>query len=182
MVGRLFLAVDPPDDARRRLVATIAEQLDGRPLPGRPSPPENWHLTLRFLGDTDEVGYERLLATLDQAELPAAFAAGFDGLGAFPRPERATVLWVGIDPGRDALAELANQVEDAVEAAGWAPEERPFRPHLTLARIWPHQDVRPVLAKVHPTVPPWPVDAVRLYRSHLGRGPARYEELEVFPL
>lgn len=180
MVGRLFLAVDPSEEARHRLAAALTAH--PRPLPGRPVPPENWHLTLRFLGDTDEVRYERLLAGLDQADLSKPFRVGFDGIGAFPRPERATVLWIGIGEGADTLTSLAAQVEAVVEASGWEAEDRPFRPHLTLARIRPHQDVRAVLDQIEAPSAGWLVDAVLVYRSHLGRGGARYELLEQIDL
>lgn len=180
MVGRLFVAVALTDDARHALAARLRDP--ARPLPGRPVHPHNWHLTLRFLGDADGPGYDRLLAALDEADMGERFRVRLGGLGAFPKPSRATVLWVAFTEGQDRLEDLATRVERAVEISGAPGEDRPFRAHLTLSRIRPHQDVRQVLAEVAPLGIGWIVDRVVLYRSHLGPGGPRYEEMAVFPL
>jgi 2'-5' RNA ligase len=137
---------------------------------------------MRFLGPTDEVAFDRLLASLAGAALGGPFSIAFGGLGAFPRPARATVLWQAIDAGADRLTELASRTEEAAQQAGFAPEDRPFHAHLTLSRIRPHQDVRLLIETAVPFAGSLPVDRLVVYRSHLGRGGARYEELESFPL
>lgn len=178
---RLFVAAPLGDDARRR----IAERLQATspyPLPGRPVRPENWHVTLRFLGSVDPVGRDRLLAGLDEAPLGGPFRVRWGALGAFPRPARATVLWLGVDRGAGPLEALAGVVEEVTVASGFAPEDRPFRSHLTLSRIRPHQDVTGLIERTGWLGIEMPVDRVVLYRSHLGRGGARYEEVEEFPL
>ena len=76
----------------------------------------------------------------------------------------------------------AAAVEEAVEAAGFAPEDRPFRSHMTLSRLRPDQDVTAVLEAVPPVGLAMAVDRVVLYRSHLGRGGPRYERVESFLL
>jgi 2'-5' RNA ligase len=181
-VGRLFLAVDLPDTVRDLLAGVLRRWNEGRPLPGRPAPPENWHLTLRFLGDADDVGRDRLLAALDEADRGTRFRVTLGGLGAFPNPRRATVLWIGVPEGAGGLERLAVVAEDAAVTAGWAPEERPFHPHLTVSRIRPDQDVRPLLVRPQPDPVRFEADAITVFRSHLGGGPARYEALERFPL
>ncbi|MDP8958625.1 MAG: RNA 2',3'-cyclic phosphodiesterase [Actinomycetota bacterium] len=181
-VGRLFLGIPLSDEVRHGLVAHLQQALGERPLPGKPVVPQNWHLTLRFLGQVEVVAYEKLLAELDQAALGEPFTVRFAGLGAFPRPARATVLWLGVGEGEQELRWLAGEVAVSLERAGFTPEERPFAAHLTLSRIRPHQDVRPLLEAV-PSFPlPLPVGRVVVFRSHLGGGPARYEELESFQL
>jgi 2'-5' RNA ligase len=182
VVGRLFLGVDPPDEIRLAFAALLTEALDGRPLPGRPVAPPNWHITLRFLGQTDETRYERVLGTLSESELGAPFTVRFSGLGAFPRPSRATVLWLGIDEGAGPLTVLADLCEEAARSAGFAAEERPFHPHLTLSRIRPHQDVSATIARVPEFGRTMQVDRITVFRSHLGRGGAQYERLEELPL
>jgi 2'-5' RNA ligase len=182
-VGRVFVGVPLTMEVRGALAIHLAGALGDRPLPGRPVPPENWHLTLRFLGRTEMVQYEKLLRALEETELGEGFRLGLSSLGAFPRPARATVLWLGIDRGREELAALAAQVAEAVERAGFPPEERPFAGHLTLSRIRPHQDVRTVIEKVPRVGLGMQVERVVVFRSHLGGGrPARYEELESFAL
>lgn len=132
--GRLFAAVVPTPEVEMAL----AESLAGLAVPGRVVPPFNWHVTLRFAGPLDEVTYERWLAALDQIEA-GALRIRLGGWGAFPRAPKATVLWIGVDaPGLD---DLAASVEEATQAAGLPSEERPFRPHLTVARLRPPVDV-----------------------------------------
>ncbi len=133
--GRLFAAVVPPPE----LVVALADQLSPISLPGRPVPPANWHITLRFVGRVDEVTYERWLGALDEISSEAC-RVSVQGLGAFPQPRRATVLWAGVESA--GLGDLAEAVEEAAQRAGIAAEERPFRPHLTLARVRPPADVR----------------------------------------
>lgn len=171
-VARLFLGVDPSLDDRMAL-ATLLEPLF--PLPGRVVPPENWHITLRFLGSTDDVTADRLVHALDESALGGPFDIRLAGLGAFPRPARAGVLWMGVEDESSRLAELNRIAEESARAVGFEPEERPFHAHLTLSRLRPPQDVWPWLEQ-EPVFPrPVRVDAVTLFESTLGRGGARYE-------
>jgi 2'-5' RNA ligase len=178
---RLFLALPLTEDARQGLARHLRGAL-AHPLPGRPVRPENWHLTLRFLGEVDEASTDRVVREVDGADRGSSFRVSWGSLGAFPRPRRANVLWVGLERGREEAERLAGAIEEAVEAAGFPPEDRPFRSHLTLSRLRPDQDVTAVLEAVPPVGIGMPVDRVVLYRSHLGPGGPRYEELEVFPL
>lgn len=180
-LSRLFVAVPLTDDARHALSELIREAAPGG-LPGRPVPPRNWHLTLRFLGDVDAVGRERMMAALDQADLGEPFSVAWGGLGAFPGPRRSTVLWVGADRGARLLERLAAATEEAAVSAGFPAEDRPFHPHLTLSRIRPPQDTTSLLDSVAPAGVSMRVGRIVVYRSHLGRGGARYEEIEEFPL
>ena len=178
---RLFLAIPLTEEVRQG----IAQHLRGalaHPLPGRPVRPENWHLTVRFLGDVEEAAADRVVREVDVVDRGPAFRVRWGSLGAFPRPRRATVLWVGLARGVQEAERLAAVVEEAVEAAGFPPEDRPFRSHLTLSRLRPDQDVTAVLEAVPPVGLAMAVDRVVLYRSHLGRGGPRYERVESFLL
>lgn len=179
---RLFLAVPIPDDVRYGLVQHLTEHLGDKPLPGKPVAPPLWHFTLRFIGWSDETGRDLLSAALDQTKLGSRFRVVLGGLGAFPRPARAGVVWVGVDRGGEEMGKLAALLETVVTEVGYEPEPRPFAAHLTLSRLRPEQDVRPVLAAVPPFPARFTVDAVVLYESHLRRGGPEYEELERFDL
>ena len=181
-LGRLFVAVPLTDDLRSGLSAHLMHATGDRPLPGKPVPPANWHVTLRFLGRTDEVAYQRVLGALAEADLGGPFPLSFGGLGAFPRAARATVLWLAVERGADRLEELAAVSEAAAQGAGFAAEDRPFHPHVTLSRVRPHQDLRPLIERMPAFPLVLPVDRLVVYRSHLGRGGAKYEELESVPL
>jgi len=178
---RLFLAIPLTDEARHAIVHHLKSHL-ARPLPGRPVRPELWHLTLRFLGEVEEVDGDRIMREVDAADRGPAFGVRWGSLGAFPRPRRANVLWLGVDQGEYEAERLAAVVEEGVEAAGFPPEDRPYRSHLTLSRLRPDQDVTAVLEAVPPLGLAMAVDRVVLYRSHLGPGGPRYEEVESFPL
>lgn len=175
---RLFVAVPLAEETRLRLREHIAAVT----LPGRPVSSGSWHLTLRFLGDTAPSQRDGLVDALRQARLGRQIAGSFGGWGAFPRPARASVIWLGVRDGGEQLRGLAAHVETAARSAGFPAEDREWTPHLTLSRLHPARDVRRLLAEMPSFVEPFPVDAVVLFRSHLGRGPARYQELARFPL
>lgn len=171
-LARLFAAVDLSADDRAALAVVLEPLL---PLPGRTVPPENWHITLRFLGDTDELTADRFLHTLDETMTDGPFDIRLAGLGAFPRPRRASVLWMGVDDEAGRLDRLNREAEAAAREVGFDPEERPFHAHLTLSRVRPPQDVWPWLEQE----PEFPrrvrVDAVTLFETRFGGGVAGYE-------
>ena len=179
--GRLFVGVPLPDEVRSGLEAHLRATF-GERLPGRAVVPRNWHLTLRFLGDTDTERHRRLTEALRAIDPGPAFELAFGGLGAFPRPARATVLWVGIGDGAREMRALAEKLEAAARAAGFAPEEKAFSPHLTVSRVNPPADLRRDVERTPPFGGRMTVDAFVLFRSHLGGGPPRYEEMERYPL
>jgi 2'-5' RNA ligase len=179
--GRLFVGVPLTEAARRAIEQHLRTSMpDG--VPGRAVPAANWHLTLRFLGATRGDQLAAIVRHLRAAELGPAFEAGFGGLGAFSRPRSARVLWIGLTGGVERMRALAGMAEDAARAAGFAPEEKSFKPHLTLTRIQPPRDVMRAIAGVPPLDLRMPVREVVVFRSHLGGGPARYEAVERFAL
>lgn len=172
VVGRVFLAAPLPPDVR----FALAERIEEMQIPGKVGPPENWHVTLRFLDVVDRVTYERFLSQLDRIGEQFSFPIALRGFGAFPRASKATVFWAGIGRGTSDISLLNEVAEEAAISAGLSPEERPFHPHLTLARIRPPADVRDLVDEELDLG--WRCDRLVIYRSHLGRGPARYEALD----
>lgn len=172
----VFAAVALSDEARIAL-ADQAGQLD---IPGKLVPPDNWHLTVRFLGSVDQVTYERFIGGLDQADLPAAFRVRLGRVGGFPSLRRATVMWVGVEMGNESLALINEIAEEAAQGAGLVPEERPFRPHLTLSRVRPPREIN---SSVELRVDvEWVADQLVVYESHVGRGGTSYEPLDSIEL
>jgi 2'-5' RNA ligase len=181
---RLFVAVDVPPRAKDRIVSAIApwrERLPG----GRWVPPENWHITVKFLGRT----WPRLVDWVHEGCRRAAaeirpFRLRLDGLGVFPGRNRARVLWVGLDDPDRSLHALAGAVEDRL-AGEFPTEKRPFSAHLTVARFQPPVVVGPQVGELESTrveADAFRVARLTLYRSHLSPRGARYEPLERFPL
>ena len=94
--------------------------------------PDNYHITLRFVGDVDGATAERFSEALEQITA-ASFTLFLDGVGSFGRG-RPRALWAGVGPSAPLMA-LANAHEQAALAAGLEPEGRNFHPHVTLVRI-----------------------------------------------
>jgi len=130
---RCFLAIDLPERLRARLGELQAE-LKRAGVRARFTRPEGIHLTLKFLGATEPDQVPRLaqrLETLAARYAPMELEAS--GLGAFPNLRRPRVLWVGVRAPAE-LARLQDELEGVMAEEGFGKEERPFHPHLTLAR------------------------------------------------
>ena len=175
-----FLGIDLDDDARHHLAAALTGAFADQPIPGIRTSPTNWHLTVRYLGAVPPERLEATIHHLSESDLGASFSLQLDGLGAFPRPEKATVLWVGTGGGTEELLLLAERVEEALEEMGWPREDRPFAPHLTLSRIRPPTDVWTWLEADPILDVRVPVGTLTLFRSE--RRPTAYPAVERFPL
>jgi 2'-5' RNA ligase len=175
-VERLFIAVPLTDQARDKIAAALP------PLPGRRVPPQNWHFTLRFLGDTERARRDQLAAILRRTRFSRTFSIRFDGLGAFPRAKRARIIWLGVTDGARELVSLAEAVESAVRRSDFPSEKRPFKPHLTLSRVEPPRAIADLLSSQPALDVIMPVTEITLVRSSLGAGPATYEVVETFLL
>jgi RNA 2',3'-cyclic 3'-phosphodiesterase len=178
---RLFFGVATPAAVRDELERRLA----GFPMATQPlrlAPPANWHITLRFLGATSIEKKKAMGDLVNPRALPPAFGARLTGWGAFPRASRGSVLWVGIEDQGDNLTVIANHLENAAREAGFPPEQRPFKPHLTLGRSREPTDLRGVLAALPPVDLPFAIREFTLFRSILGGAAPRYEIVEVYPL
>jgi RNA 2',3'-cyclic 3'-phosphodiesterase len=181
---RLFVAVDMPEEAESALDETVRPWKE-RLGAGRWVPRDNWHVTLKFLGRT----WPRLVpvveaACRDVSAIARPFEVTFSGLGVFPGPTRARVLWAGLDDPGGNMASLAAGLNDRL-AHEFPPEKRPFTAHLTVARFnppIPMRDHTAALAATEVEAPPFAVDRLILYRSHLSPRGARYEALGEFAL
>jgi 2'-5' RNA ligase len=172
---RLFAAVELPDAARAAIEAAT-ERLRTT-LPGlRWVPAGNLHLTLVFLGWVDPGEVDPIRDELEGAVAPAApFRAGLGGAGRFPDRGKARIVWFGFTSGAEDLDALAARVRGAVVHR--VRDDRPFRPHVTVARA-----KRPVRIPVGAldVAPPGlqvAVDEVTLFRSLLGSPHPRYEAI-----
>lgn len=179
MPVRAFVALPLPPGHRNALAAYL-EACAGQAPGLRWVLPENLHLTLRFLGATGPERLEALRAELAGVRLPG-FELALGGLGTFGG-SRPRVVWLGLASGEEQARRLADAVEAACLASGAEPEERPFRPHLTLARARDRKPEPLPTLRPPPALEPWRPDRFVLYESRLGGGPARYLELASFAL
>lgn len=175
---RLFLAVALDDEARHRLAASLDGFLAGRTLPGRIVPIANWHITLRFLGESSELDRELVLGRLSEQLDEEPFSLTLGRLGTFPRPHRASVVWVGVEDATGAMARLAAVCEDVAQSVGFSPEERPFRPHLTISRLRPPGDVESLVSEAQFSTVRLQADALTMYRSVSTPSGQHYEVVE----
>jgi 2'-5' RNA ligase len=175
---RLFVALDLPPDARAALAAFRDAAVD--PQAWRPLSDDSLHLTLAFLGHRPESDVERVAAVLRRPPGPAPRLALTSALALPPR--RPRVLSAAVADPDGTLARLQQGLSTALEAAGtYEPEARPFRPHVTVARL------RPGTRAPRTAVPaPAPLEfhgaAVTLYESRPRRSGARYEVLSSIAL
>ena len=174
---RLFIGVPVSESARLAISRQIPQS-----LPGRQSPLENWHFTLRFIGNADANQRAKLIENLGSMDFGNSFDLEFDQLGAFPNARRARVVWVGVGKGREALEKVADKAESAVVAAGFEAESRRFSAHLTISRLKQPESIAQFLAKARKVDARMKATEVILYRSELGPGHSRYSVVAAFPL
>ncbi|HWN81430.1 MAG TPA: RNA 2',3'-cyclic phosphodiesterase [Candidatus Udaeobacter sp.] len=160
-MARMFVAVRLPAAVAHEL-ASLEQRLERSILDVRWVAEENLHFTLRFFGELDGGQVARATAA---ATAVAGASTGFTleilGLGTFPPAGRPRVLWAGVGTGREALCELARELDRAFQAADLGPADRPFAPHLTLGRFRdPNPPPRRGGARA-PTVPAQAVPAIR---------------------
>lgn len=175
---RLFIAIDLPAELKQALGKQRSD------LPGaRWVALEQIHLTLAFLGEVEESSLERLHAELSRIHL-SPFTLTFTGRGCFPNRQRPRVLWIGLAP-HPHLTQLAAAVQSAILACGLPVEERPFSPHITLARLkFPAvREVGLFLDQPLPVpLPVLPVQEFILFQSRLTPHGAEHLPLTIFPL
>jgi len=133
---RCFVWLPLPEAWRRGLDA-LAGRLAGL-LASRVSwtKPDNWHVTLQFLGEVEQARVPGIIAALRGVDFaPARLRLG--GSGCFPRQGQGAprTVWVGLAEGGEACARLAGAVNRALAPRGFAPEVRNYRPHVTLGRV-----------------------------------------------
>jgi len=134
---RTFIAIELTDALHRALADAEAQfERDRAARFVRWVAPENIHITLKFLGDVDTDRMSDLPRALADACVGIApFMLTIDGAGAFPNLRRPNVVWIGARGQIEIAAHLSQKIDAACAALGFAREERPFAPHLTLGRV-----------------------------------------------
>ena len=179
---RVFCAVELPAGVRARAAEVIARLRTAVPeVRASWERVEKLHLTLKFIGEIAPGRVEALKGAAAHAALHSqAFTLALSGAGAFPPRGNPRVLWLGIEDSAGALINLHSRLEEECAAAGFAREERPFHPHLTLARIRAPQGARK-LAELHRHTGferiEFTVADFVILRSELGPGGSRYTEI-----
>jgi 2'-5' RNA ligase len=175
---RLFVAIDMPEAINRQL-AGLCHGVRGAKWVA----PEQFHLTLRFIGEVDGPTVGDIAEALGTFEAEA-FSLALKGVGHFPPKRAPKVLWAGIE-GDGALIRLHDKVESAIVRLGFEPESRNFAPHVTLARLRdaPIRRVSEFLAE-HALFQTalFAVSEFHLYSSHLSSNGAIHSIEATYPL
>jgi 2'-5' RNA ligase len=183
---RLFAAAEIGEAVARR-VAALVEDLRARVEAIGPRAKVTWipadrlHLTIRFIGEVEYADVPRIRAVLRSPVRVAPFELSIAGAGSFPRSGAPRVLWAGVVQGAPALLAIERALTSRLAAAGIEPEPRPYRPHLTIARVREPATLRAAtlleglseigLGTAH-------IDAITLFESRLSGKGSRYEPLE----
>jgi 2'-5' RNA ligase len=183
---RLFVALDLGAAVAAGVARAIASARLAAPQ-ARWTVPDGAHLTLAFLGGVDQGRVPAIQAALAGATAgrgPLTLSVG--GAGTFGKAAFPRVLWLGVTGELRALASLQRTVTAALTPLGFPAEDRPFHPHLTLARARDERGDRS-LARAADRLATFEagqarVDQVSLMQSHLGRGGAHYEVVWSAPL
>lgn len=185
---RLFVAAPLPPAVADQL-GHLIDDLSSRDLPVRWTAPNALHLTLHFIGEVTHERAELLrmsFANLSPKTGQIKLRTG--KLGAFPGEKRPRVLWVGLDGQTDKLASLRDEIGTMLARQEVEIEDGPFKPHLTLGRardtvdkLFPYQLSEAYKSPSVREIVSTPVDFTMsegiLFRSHLEKSGARYEEL-----
>lgn len=144
-------------------------------------PPERFHVTLRFIGQTDEPGRQAIERVLQpQVEMPP-FEVTVAGVSTFPPRGGPRVIWAGLTAGRDELLSLEREISSRLSRANVALDEKAYRPHLTLARVRDAANLRsPDLCAglTDATVGTFVVEASTLFESRQSRKGPEYVALQ----
>jgi len=187
---RTFIAIEIPvpiQNAIQRQTATLHKALDSSLV--RWVSTHNIHLTLKFLGDVSPANIEMLMQMLIQeAEQQPEFDIHVSGIGSFPTSRRPRVIWVGLHAPA-VLETLQRNIDSSAGRLGYAPEERPFSPHLTIGRVRQNlstaslQKIRNVLEGTQVgDLGSAKIDSVHLFKSDLQPGGSVYTRLFSAPL
>ncbi len=161
---RLFIAIEIPENIRTGFASLLKEFRAIVPQ-GKWVRAENLHVTLKFLGETEPAKVEALQNVLTAIQSSEPASLEFRGLGFFPNDKRPRVFWAGMEASAN-LKSLASDIDQAAHRLGFPLEERPFTPHLTLARF-PLPGIPPKLLQAMKEKSGQPFGSLRTREFHL---------------
>ena len=187
---RSFIAIELPDEVKSGLTQLQTQLKAGKHSAVKWVDPRSSHLTLKFLGNIAADKIDKIPKALEAAAqgLPP-FHLKVNGLGVFPNLSRVQVAWIGINGEVSQLSQLQQRLESNLAPLGFAPESRPFTPHLTLARLRERASLeerqsfgRLIASTKFEAVYSFSVDAINLMRSQLTKEGAIYSQISSIKL
>jgi len=131
---RAFIAFDIEEEDVLRKITSVQRMLVETGADLKLVDPANIHITIRFLGEIQPYMIEKVYRELTKVSF-SSFEVELKGLGAFPNPRRARVVWVGIRKGAEELTSIFNQLEPNLRRLGFRPDHKGLSPHVTIARV-----------------------------------------------
>lgn len=179
---RTFIAIEFSESLKEE-ISEIQKSLKGELSKLKWVSKDNFHLTLKFIGDVESKRIPKLTEGLKRAvQGREPFMINLAGLGGFPKIHFPKVVWIGVNQGREGLVQLQKLVEDDLVAQGFDREVRPYSPHLTLARSKDYTDLKAVGDVLkgfrQPMTREELVQSIRIMKSDLRRGGPIYTCLE----
>ncbi|WP_418790654.1 RNA 2',3'-cyclic phosphodiesterase [Phosphitispora sp. TUW77] len=182
---RCFIAIDLPGDLKKDL-ARVQAEMRSWPVRVKWVEEQNFHLTLKFLGDIDRPFLKEISSSLEKVSLQhQKFSFSISGLGAYPSLSRPKVIWAGVRDNKKCLYRIWTDIESEMVKLGLPAEKRKFSPHLTLGRV---KELMPApgLDDILPGLPLGDREAVvseiKLMRSTLSRSGPEYFCISSFTL
>lgn len=135
MTIRTFIAISLPDDVKTNIVR-VMETMKKVESNVRWVQPSSLHLTLKFLGNIETTKIKDVTSCLEEVSKKyKPFSFSLNGLGVFPNEVKPRVFWIGVKQGKEILEKMQQDIEERLWEKGFAKEERPFSPHLTVGRV-----------------------------------------------
>jgi len=182
---RLFIAIDIPEHVKKE-IGELLGILKKHDADVKWIPPENIHLTLKFLGTTPD----SLVGKIREALLPLVssyepFYITIQSTGVFPSSKYPRIIWIGIIDS-DTLIEVRNGIESAMSLLGFQREDKKFHPHLTVGRVRGQKGMISLMQELDHSHDKqfghFRVDQVKLMKSELKPKGAEYNCLHAIPL
>jgi 2'-5' RNA ligase len=174
---RTFIAVDLESNEVKKEISNIQQSINKSGADLKLVSPENLHFTLRFLGEITEKEFEMIRELLKQIEFPS-FKISYRGLGVFPNERRISVIWIGVDQGREELIKK-------LLTLNFRPDKK-FLPHLTISRVRSGRNKEELIRSIEPHMQDELgddiVSSIRIKKSDLTpKGPV-YTDMFTLPL
>jgi len=181
---RLFLAIDIPSEIREELTK-IQNHFKSLSLSASWVRPDNIHLTLKFLGNTEPEKIPQIVETMNTCVGSIApFSLSLTEVGGFPNLNQPRVLWVGLADSQGFLVSAQKNIDQNLSRLGYDADNKPFFPHLTLARIKSpkgRQGIKEKIASLNmDETKPFCISSIKLYKSDLTPRGAIYTSLHEF--
>jgi RNA 2',3'-cyclic 3'-phosphodiesterase len=175
---RVFIAVEIGEEVRENL-ARLQSHLKYMSREARWVDPKLMHLTLVFLGEIPEDAVAGVTSAMDKIVAPVpAFSCDVAGLGFFGSPRSPRVIWVGMKGNLQPLMKIQTELTGSMKQLGFIVEERPFSPHLTLARLKFPKNTEKLMAEIEKkkddSLGSIQVDRIVLIQSNLSSKDNRY--------